>query len=531
MTLKEWANKSIPVPDDVADLKHHDGVTKDIIDTILFADAFVKDRMCKFASAFDRSYESLYDLWEFVRQNITYIADEEGRELVKDPTILWKDRSGDCKSFSLFIGSVLKCLQILYKYRFASYKGNDPTHVYVIATLNGREVILDATIDRFDSEVSYNKKWDKMTKIYHLHGAPAIHTGRNKPSPTERLADAPRIGTAKPNIDYSGMTEGQLTLVLLDEQLKILKNYYGDPDGVYQKARNIIYNTAKDPHRISGHDGYIDPSLYNLMPYIEYAMERSKPAGIANAHIGDFASDRDRLLAECKHITNELRKTIPPTCGITPMKSCLDARKAAGAYQAKKLDGTKISREELNKLYADCQDQVFFMDLYNKYLEGSSPHVLYEFLDPSTVTGTANFKANNHRLANSSMARYSKLDRTNIVLWERNGIMRASAAKGLIDISPEAFIAEWRKVKSNSIGDPITLGTILLAAIAFASKMLDLLLTKKASFASEVRGYGSEEFGPQEGDFENSSGSGFDFKSLLIPAGALALGGIILYND
>jgi hypothetical protein len=529
MSLLDWAIKTIPPPDNKKVRMHNDGNTRDIIDTILYADSRIKNHMCEFSSAFEANYQGLYDLWEFTKNHITYLADEPGHEKVKDPAVTWRDRSGDCKSFSLFIASVLKCLRITHRYRFASYSGNDPTHVYVIAKLNNRNVILDATIDKFDSEVSYKKKWDKMAKIDYLHGvSAAVHTGRAKPSASERIANAPKSVLPKTFIDYTAMTEGQLTLGLLDQLTRLQSAYYGDPDGMYQKALNIIYQTAKDPHRISGHVGYIDPQLYGLMNYIEYARERSKPAGIASAHIGDFASDRKAIMDACKHARAEQAKTRTKNCGFPASHTCLEENKRAEAYIPKKLDGSVWNKNDLSVFIKNCSEQIFFMDAYNQYLENTSPHLLYEFADRSILTGTANFKANNHRLSNSTMARYSKLDRANIVLWERLGISRISASKGLADISPEGLIRQWRTVGKDQIGDPVTVGAIIFAAIGFASKLIDLLITKQASIISDMRGFGSKEFGPEAGDFEGT-GSGFDFNSLLVP-GALALGGILLLN-
>ena len=538
------ANQAIPSPSGKTITRYQDGDTRDIIETILYADKQLGNDMCVFASAFSRSYDSLYDLWHFTRTQIKYVADSPGHERVKDPKVTWADRTGDCKSFSLFVASVLRCLKISYRYRFASYSGNDPTHVYVIAKINKRDVILDATIDRFDSEVPYLKKWDKMAQIDYLHGgsnvAPAVHTRPAKPTSAQRIADAPRVAMPKKFIDYSGLTEGQLTLTLLEELTKLNASYYGDPNGTFQKALNIIYQTSKDPHRISGHIGYIDESLYGLMPYIEYAMERSKPAGFGTAHLGDFATDRANILAECRHAKSEYSRTRTNDCGFPAFKKCLDDNEAARKYIPKKRDGTAWDKTDLLKFVNNCQDQIFFVDLFNNNLEGSSPHLLYEHIpngELNSLPGTANFKANNHRLANSSMARYSKLDRTNIVLWERLGISRTAAAKGLKDISPEGLIDYMKLANTPNIGaiDPATIVLlfvvilpIFLAALGFAGTLLTLIMTKRAAFASEVRGYGTEEFGPGKDDFEGSTT--FDFNSLLIP-GALALGGIVLLNQ
>lgn len=523
MRLLDHAKATIPAPDYQVKVMHDDGNTSDIIDTILYADGKISNYMCAFAAAFERNYSGLYEIWDFTHRYIKYIADEPGEERVKDPRVTWADRSGDCKSFSLFIGSILKCLGIPYRYRFASYQGADPTHVYIIAKINRRDVIMDATIEKFDYEVAYKKKWDKMTQIKYLHGAGPAILGQAKPTPAERFADAPKIGTPKSFIDYSNLTEGQLTLRLLDEQIKILSNYYGDPVGNYQKARNILFLNSKNLHSISGISGPVDTQFYNLLHYIEYAKERSKPAGIQGSQINGFTEDRAALLAECKYIQDSF-------------DGFLEAR-ARGKSTPRRRDGKIWDFNELKSLNDKCRDQVFFLDLFNQHLEGSAPHVLYEFIPDSelnTLPGTANFKANNHRLANSSMARYSQLDRLNLVLWERNGIMRTAANKGLKNISPEAFIAEWRKGKNNitgaHIGVPFALlAPIIIAALGVASKLLDLIQIKKAAFASEVKGYGSPQFGPGDTDFLNDdSSSGL---TDILPYAAAGAAALLLINS
>lgn len=538
MSMLDFANANIPSPDGITELEHNDGDTSDIINVILKQDDLLGNYMCDFAQAYTPDYSGLNALWNFTHKYIKYVADQPGHEIVKDPRVTWIHRSGDCKSFSIFIASVLRCLGIPYRYRFAAYSPGDPTHVYVIAKINNQDVIMDATIDRFNHEITYHKKYDKVVKITRMHGAPksikkapSINT-KAKPNAAQRIANAPRIVIPQPYIDYSNLTEGLVTLRLLDENAQILSAYYGDEFGYYQKVRNYIYNASKNLHSLSGHIGYVDSQFYNLFAYIEYAKERSKPAGIASARIGDFATDRASLLAECKYIQDSF-------------DGFLEAR-ARGTATPRRRDGKIWDFQELTALNNKCRDQVFFIDAFNKHLEGTSPHLLYEFIpngELNSLPGTANFKANNHRLANSSMARYSQLDRANIVLWERNGIMRRSAAAGLPEISPEAFINEWRKGKENingaHIGIPFAvLAPIIVAALGAAKSILTLILTKQAAFASELKGFSSTQFGPEGDDF-NKNGipdgveppkPGFDFNSLL-PIGAVALGGLLLLNS
>ncbi|MEN9611216.1 MAG: hypothetical protein RLZZ628_2030 [Bacteroidota bacterium] len=129
----------------------------------------------KFSHQFSRDYNGLRDLWHFVKDNITYQEDPIGFQYVQHPAALWKSKVGDCKSFTLFIVSVLQNLGIPYLIRFSSYRKGDVTHVYPVAILDGREVILDAVWDYFDSEKEYYRKEDfkfekQMSQIVEIAG-------------------------------------------------------------------------------------------------------------------------------------------------------------------------------------------------------------------------------------------------------------------------------------------------------------------------------------------------------------------------
>ncbi len=129
--------------------------TKDIIEAVLYADELVVEDLIEFSEYFEKSYSGLKSLWQFVKSNIKYKADSIDAEVIKSPRSLWSKKQGDCKSFSLFIATVLKQKGIPYSYRFAAYHGKTPTHVYIVANLEGREVILDAVYHAFDREDIY----------------------------------------------------------------------------------------------------------------------------------------------------------------------------------------------------------------------------------------------------------------------------------------------------------------------------------------------------------------------------------------
>lgn len=144
-------------------VRYRNGETGDIIETILWMDAHserwvVAENVECLRGATD--YDTLRNVWRFVKKNLRYQADRPGHERVRSPGALFTARTGDCKSFSIAEGALLRSLGIPYKYRFAAYEPGDFTHVYVVALPDGEEVILDAVHTAFDEEVRYRKKKD-----------------------------------------------------------------------------------------------------------------------------------------------------------------------------------------------------------------------------------------------------------------------------------------------------------------------------------------------------------------------------------
>lgn len=175
----------------------------------------------EFSKDFNPTYNGLWALWRWVKNNIQYIEDPDGVQWIKDPSRLYEDGSGDCKSFTLFIVSVLQNLKVPYSIRFTSYlKGSKRvTHVYPVAHLNGKTVILDAVWYAFDSEKKYTYKEDfnfkisgAMTKIYRLSGVdtqPKIKTTDVLVTAKEIEAAAQNIPDSYLNNDITNMTQAE----------------------------------------------------------------------------------------------------------------------------------------------------------------------------------------------------------------------------------------------------------------------------------------------------------------------------------
>lgn len=165
-------------------LRYKDGGTDDIITTILKMDREAIDYIDESAAECligGDDYETLRNVWKFVKSNIRYKTDRPGKEVVKSPAALFRLKSGDCKSFSITEAALLRALGFSgIRYRFASYgNGKEVTHVYIVCKLNGKDVILDAVHSRFDDEVAYTWKKDIPAVKASVSGISGIGTSQN----------------------------------------------------------------------------------------------------------------------------------------------------------------------------------------------------------------------------------------------------------------------------------------------------------------------------------------------------------------
>lgn len=99
-------------------------------------------------------YKSLKNIWRFVHSQIKY-KEDNGKQWVQSPGQLVKTGTGDCKSMTIIITSLMTNLGIPWIFRVAFYDRQKPNlgHIYPVAFIDYKEVIVDAVHDRFDEEV------------------------------------------------------------------------------------------------------------------------------------------------------------------------------------------------------------------------------------------------------------------------------------------------------------------------------------------------------------------------------------------
>ena len=128
----------------------------DIIDTILMGDQRSREFVYAFANRLKgrNVKQTLRNMWEFTKDNVDYVRDNPGREVVKSAARTLKDKFGDCKSMSILNGAIMYHLGIPYKYRVAFYDQEKlQGHIYPIAMLDGKEIFVDSVVEFFDYEV------------------------------------------------------------------------------------------------------------------------------------------------------------------------------------------------------------------------------------------------------------------------------------------------------------------------------------------------------------------------------------------
>lgn len=141
-------------------------IKKVVADTL--EDTYPLSQMLKGSTVLD----TCRNIWNFCFNHLQYTKDEKGKEQVRRPARVWRDRKQgvDCDCMSVFIGSILTNLNIPFSHRLTKYKSSDYEHIYPIAHTNNQVIILDAVVHQFNREVPYSAKQDINMELQYLNG-------------------------------------------------------------------------------------------------------------------------------------------------------------------------------------------------------------------------------------------------------------------------------------------------------------------------------------------------------------------------
>ena len=104
-------------------------------------------------------------IFVFIKNAVPYVKEPGNNQTAKTlPRILAdaKKNGGDCKHYATLSAAMCKALGIPCKLRLISqfYDKKTPNHIYTVAIINGKEVIIDPVLKNFDTEARYNYKYD-----------------------------------------------------------------------------------------------------------------------------------------------------------------------------------------------------------------------------------------------------------------------------------------------------------------------------------------------------------------------------------
>lgn len=169
--LLQKAKELTKKPLDKDEIRFKNGNTEDIIELVRYGDSeAAKARFLKeFAPLLKGKtpFETCRNVYNFVRNELKYVADVRGYERVRLPNkAIWDayryDNGGDCKTFFVITSDLLRELSIKCKCRFISQNFiKKARHVYAVAILeNGQEVPCDAVFHTFNQNPFWVYKWD-----------------------------------------------------------------------------------------------------------------------------------------------------------------------------------------------------------------------------------------------------------------------------------------------------------------------------------------------------------------------------------
>ncbi len=321
-----------------------------------------------------------------------------------------------------------------------------------------------------------------MTKVSYIHGVEA--------------KAQPKLQARRRFIDFRHLTDGELRLSLMAEQLNILAEYYGKEE--YQSAEQRLLAAIKTG--IHGHRA-ISMVPGQLGQAIAREINRAKSMTRPAAGV--------RLK---RNLTNGIGAPLIPLEDCDELLEWDEDRYTGRPIQVQ----TSESRA--------CEERNDNVRLLNQHLEGSAHHLLYEYLGASgnSIVGA---KKVLHRNAISKLADLTNLNRNNLRLWLRNGVLRNNIEHGAPPLQPEAIINMLKEDGESRVSGLQVIAAILGAIAAAIAATTQLVQSLKAQKRQELmlaaQGIGTPTFGPEQSDWDYATGSPTG-----APAGGLLEGNI-----
>jgi len=414
--------------------KEFDFSTNEIIDLILWA----HPKAVQMTSALAKNipgfttYDYCRNLYSILKENVKYKVDAPGTQDVKSPAQVWLDKYADCKSFSLFIGSVLQNKGIPFFYRFVSF-ANDPTptHVYVIVPLkefskypNKKDsyIAMDVVWKGFNQEKQFNHKKDMRTK------------GLNYVAGTEKA------GRGELNLgnDILDISEGEFDLMLAKQRMELLEDNaisrIGSVSRVSNayKAKSEVLKDALEATRLFK-EGKLDYDSYDIAMQ---AVATDAVNGIYDSAVingteinGLFSKIKTGLKKAAKNLKENVKK-------VANSKTGKFLKKVTKVVTAPITAGVKL---------LTLPGRMIMKEIMEKKLPSAAPHFLYLFIPDKEVKKfpkKIQAKREKQEKLRGFITKVSTMKDKQFMSIARNGIIKKYKRE------PEALIADLANKKA-----------------------------------------------------------------------------------
>lgn len=283
-----------------------DGNTDDIFDRIRLDLPMAAEQTARFSAELyslcgGDTERILRRLYGFLVKNVPFELDPEGYQFIQKPSAMvhGRKRSADCKSYSLFIASVLSNLRIPYRFKFVSWDpyDKDVKHVFIEAFPEDveRRRVLDVNLKEYNKEKTpnYNHRFIDMTYIYSIGALPNKSKGYVK---SDTIFD----GLASRDI-----SPAETKVRLMREAVRVERNRVAKSNGAsvateaYNDALDFLNDILSEISSITQTNDYsnarkrIAPIVYN------YASGRYSLSGLRVSGIGALKMSATQYRKDC----------------------------------------------------------------------------------------------------------------------------------------------------------------------------------------------------------------------------------------
>ena len=459
-------------------------------DTIINRQGKTKDIMQAVVDCYNSDYAQVQELadnlpgndtlsrcravFDFVDKNIKYQIDPLQKQWIRTPARLWSDGEGDCKSFSIFICSCLRCMGIPHLFRFAAYEGNsDPTHVYAVAIdESGKEIIVDPVYRDETGKAVFNKECPYIKKI-DMKGTTEI----------SRLSG--------PGIGY--FTETEMIEIQGKEYLPRVEQDFL----INLNALNTLYKgaaAAKDEAFANRIENLMDVATVAILLY-EYSEDGfgdvekgisclrvmydegafNQPVGTTNEQrsqvmniiVSAIVQKSADVIANEKDIDYLLETTGISTPGFDASEFLgSDVAVGRASYRqmrAASLSGSKPTQAEINKI--------------EKTLTTNAEYFMYSFIPDSRVSEFSHLPVVLEKRAYYKDF-YNKLNKNNVLTQEQALSVVNSAIYSKYGYSGPIFLIMIRDGKIPVVGDILSIITVVAGLISAIGSLLSKIFRK-----------------------------------------------------